>query len=425
MKSAAVATLVLLLAHTPASAQQPLTLEQAERIALGNHPQIRASELGAAAAGEVVRETRSVYFPTVFGNLTAVNAQDGSRIAAGGLNNPIIYDRFAGGLTVNQLLTDFGRTRELVQAASLTADAQARNVETRRADVLLRVNRAYFNVLRAQAVSRVAEATVAARQLVVDQVSALAASNLKSSLDVSFARVSLGEAQLLLIQARNDVSGSFAELAAALGSSQATEYALADVDISAAPPEDEAALAAAALRSRPEIAVERAIVDAADSLAAAERALFLPSVIAVGTFGTIPYHQFGLNSRYAAVGFNVNVPLTTGNLFAARRSEAVLKADAERQRLRDLENQVARDVRVAWLDARSARQRLDLTNQVLEQASQALDLAQARYDLGLSSIVELTQGQLAKTRAEIDQASARYEYEGRIAALKYQTGTLR
>ena len=425
MKSAAVASLVLLLAHTTASAQQPLTLEQAERIALGNHPQIRASELGAAAAGEVVRETRSVYFPTVFGSLTAVNAQDGSRIAAGGLNNPIIYDRFAGGLTVNQLLTDFGRTRELVQAASLTADAQARNVETRRADVLLRVNRAYFNVLRAQAVSRVAEATVAARQLVVDQVSALAASNLKSSLDVSFARVSLGEAQLLLIQARNDVSASFAELAAALGSSQATEYALADVDISAAPPEDEAALAAAALRSRPEIAVERANVDAADSLAAAERALFLPSVIAVGTFGTIPYHQFGLNSRYAAVGFNVNVPLTNGNLFAARRSEADLKADAERQRLRDLENQVARDVRVAWLDARSARQRLDLTNQVLEQASQALDLAQARYDLGLSSIVELTQGQLAKTRAEIDQASARYEYEGRIAALKYQTGTLR
>jgi outer membrane protein len=82
-------------------------------------------------------------------------------------------------------------------------------------------------------------------------------------------------------------------------------------------------------------------------------------------------------------------------------------------------------VRVAWLDARSSFQRLDLTNQVLEQAAQALELAQARYDLGLSSIVELTQAQLAKTRAEIDQASARYDYQARLAALKYQSGTLK
>jgi outer membrane protein len=80
---------------------------------------------------------------------------------------------------------------------------------------------------------------------------------------------------------------------------------------------------------------------------------------------------------------------------------------------------------VAWLDAHSSFQRLDLTNQVLDQASLAQELAQARYDLGLSSIVELTQAQLAKTRAEIDQASARYDYQARVAALKYQSGTLK
>jgi outer membrane protein len=425
MRIAGLAAATVLLSHTPAFAQQPLTLKAAEQMALANHPQIRASELGAAAAGEVVREARSAYFPTVYGSLTGVNAQDGSRIAAGGLNNPIIYDRFAGGVTVNQLLTDFGRTRELVNAASMSADAQERNVDTRKADVLFRVDRAYFNVLRAQAVRRVADATVAARQLVADQVSALAASNLKSSLDVSFARVSLGEAQLLLVQARNDLSASFAELAAALGSATVTEYALEEADVPAAPPQDDALFAAEALRNRPDVAAERANVEAAASVAAAERALVLPSVSAVGTFGSIPYHQIGLNSRYAALGFNVNVPLTNGDLYAARRSEAALRADAERQRLRDLENQVSRDVRIAWLDAQSSFQRLDLTNQMLEQASLALDLAQSRYDLGLSSIVELTQAQLAKTRAEIDQASARYDYQARTAALKYQTGTLK
>ena len=74
---------------------------------------------------------------------------------------------------------------------------------------------------------------------------------------------------------------------------------------------------------------------------------------------------------------------------------------------------------------RAAFQRLDLTNQLLDQATQALDLAEARYNLGLSSIVELTQAQLNKTRAEIEQASARYDYQARIAALRYQTGELK
>ena len=95
------------------------------------------------------------------------------------------------------------------------------------------------------------------------------------------------------------------------------------------------------------------------------------------------------------------------------------------QNLRDLENLVARDVQVAWLSAQTAFERLDLTNQLLQQSTDALDLAAQRYGLGLSSIVELTQAQLNQTRAQIEQATARYEFQSRTAALRYQTGSLR
>ena len=85
---------------------------------------------------------------------------------------------------------------------------------------------------------------------------------------------------------------------------------------------------------------------------------------------------------------------------------------ARRRRIRRFAiSKIARDVTVAWLDARTAYQRLDLTTQLFAQASDTLDLAQARYNLGLSSMVELTQAQLNKTRAEIEQATARYEYQ--------------
>ena len=82
-------------------------------------------------------------------------------------------------------------------------------------------------------------------------------------------------------------------------------------------------------------------------------------------------------------------------------------------------------MRVAWLNANTALQRLGVTAELLQQATQALDLAQARYDLGLGSIVELSQAQLNKTSAEIVSTSAKYEYQIQRAVLDYQTGALR
>jgi outer membrane protein len=418
---------LLLMASTAVWAQgvPPLTLRDAEQRALQNHPQIRAVEYSALAADETVHQVRSAYFPTVYASVTAAQAESGSRIAAGGLNNPLILDRFATGFSVGQLITDFGRTQDLVQTFGLRADAQRRDVDGRRADVLLQVDRAYFNARRAQAVQRVAEETVNARQLVVDQVTALAASNLKSGLDVSFARVNLAEAQLLLVQAQNDVQAAFASLSAAMGFFQSSDYDLAEEPLPPEPPPDSADLLAQALRERPDVVSERLSGQAASAFANAERALSLPSISAVASAGMTPYRQFGLEGRYSAVAVNVSVPVTTGGLLSARHAEASLRARAAEQRVHDLENRVARDVRTAWLDARTGFLRLDLTQQLFAQASDAADLAQARYDLGLGSIVELSQAQLRKTQAEIEQATARYDFQIRIAVLKFQTGVLK
>jgi outer membrane protein len=57
-------------------------------------------------------------WPTAVANLTGVDSQDNSRITAGGLNNPIIYQRAAAGVTVSQLITDFGRTPNLGASAN-------------------------------------------------------------------------------------------------------------------------------------------------------------------------------------------------------------------------------------------------------------------------------------------------------------------
>ena len=407
------------------TAAQPLSLQQAEQLAIATHPQIQAAEYSAEAADEVVRAARSAYYPTAFASLTGADATTGSRIAAGALNNPIILGRVAGGVAVNQMVTDFGRTSALVSSAALRADSGRHDVDRHRADVLLQVDRAYFLALRAQAVEKVAEDTVAARQLIVDQVTAQAASGLKSGLDLSLARVNLSEAQMLQLQARSDVETAFAALTAALGRSDAASYALSETPLPPPPPLDAEALVTVALQDRPDIIAERISEQAAAKFADAEGALRFPSVSLALAVGAAPYHEIGISEHYSAAGINLTLPITTGGLIEARQAAAALAAKGEEQRLRDLQDTVAQDVRAAWHDAQTAFQQMDLATQLLAASSDAADLAQARFDIGLGSIVELTQALLSKTRAEIAVGTARYDYQIRTAVLKYQTGQLK
>jgi len=279
--------------------------------------------------------------------------------------------------------------------------------------------------LRAQAVLTVAEQTVHARQLVADQVKALTDSKLKSALDLSFARVNLAEAKLELANAHNDVRSAMAEFSAALGFQTQGDFQLAEEPLSPNLSQDLNDLIVEAIRKRPELASLRAEVGAAEHFARAEKDLSLPTISTAGSFGYIPVHQSALTDRYAAIGINVNIPIFNGRLFLARQTEAELRARAAAQNVKDFENRVARDVRVAYLNAVNAYERLGLTAQLLDQAKLALNLAQSRYDLGLGSIVELSQAQLNETSAELVSTRAKYDYQARRAVLAYQTGTIR
>jgi outer membrane protein len=402
-----------------------LTLTEAQKLAIQNNPQFTAARLTAAAAYQVPTQIHSAFEPSFFGNLTGVGADGGSRLAAGGLNNPVVYDRLGTGLAVSQLITDFGRTGNLVASAKLRAQAQDQVTETTRADILLAVSRAYFAVLQAKSVLQVAEQTVQARQLIAEQVGALTQAKLKSQLDLSFANVNLADARLLLASAQNDIASAQAQLAEAMGLPGQTAFTLEEEPLPAPLPDQIRPLLDAALQNRPELANLRLQESAAQRFAQAEHDLYYPNIGVVGTAGFVPTGQVQIPGRYGAIGVNVTIPIFNGGLFKARHAEAELKARAAAQDITAEENRVIRDVRTAWLNATTAYDRLGLTQQLLEQANLALQLAQSRYELGLSSIVELSQAQLNLTSAQISSASAKYDYQNQSVLLAYQTGTLR
>jgi outer membrane protein len=402
-----------------------LSLKDADALALKNNPAISVARLSALASEQVTREARSSLWPQADANLTAVDARNNSRITAGGLNNPIVYNRAAGGFRVSQLITDFGHTTNLVASARLQAKAEAQNAVATKEEVLLAVDQAFYNALQTHAVLRVAEQTVASRQLLSDQVSALTKSKLRSDLDLSFANVNLAQAKLLYLDALNNDKASMAALSAILGFPTLEAFDLVnDTAPLAPPPLDVDPLIAAAFAQRPEILALEFQSESAEKLHQAEHDQFYPTISALAVFGDSPVRDDRIYGPYAAAGVNVEIPVFNGFLYSAKSREADLRAQATRQRLVDLRNRISRDVRTSWLAASTAFDRVSVSEQLLAQANQALDLAQTRYKLGLSSIVELSQAQLQQTQAEIGNAQAGYEYRMALSALRYQTSGL-
>jgi outer membrane protein len=403
-----------------------LTLQEAHEAALRSHPQISVADLKALAARQVTRQFQSAFFPTLSANAVAVGtANDNTRLSAvGALNNPAIYDRNAEGLILSQLITDFGRTANLTGSAKLRAQAEANNAQATREQILLAVDGAFFSALQAQSVTRVAEQTVGARQLFLDQVSTLATNNIRSALDVSIARVNVEDGKLLLSKALNDVHAAFAQLANLMGLREQKTYRLVEQPL---PPELSTNISEyvqLALRSRPDLLSLRNSQEAAFKFARAERALHYPTLSAVGSAGVVPIGNSALGDNYAAGGVILTLPLYAGGLYSARQQEAELRSQAAAESLRDLENNVVRDVRIAWLNAQNALDRLRITAELLENTKQSYELAQARFNNGISSIVEFNLAQLNLLSAQIAYADTQYEYLVRRSALDYQTGSL-
>jgi outer membrane protein len=409
-------------AQTPT---EPMSLSQAETVALANQPRMMAAQLRAHAAAARVSEARSAYFPTATFNATGVLVADtGTSTAAGALTTSSLSDRFAYGGQLTQLVTDFGRTSALVGSSRSNFQAQEDFATLTKAQVRLNVREAYFQVLGAEAVLRAAQAAQSNRHLVARQLDALAQNELRSTVDVNFAEVLASEADLAVVRAQSEVAQQRAHLTTTIGATKTISAPLVEPSAPDALPPDPDALQSAAQNQRADLNAAEAQQHASQQFAAAEKRLSYPSLGLGGAAGQIPYHDHTLHDNYAAAGFNLNIPIFNGGLFAARRTEAESEANARANDVKEIHLEVTEQVRNSWQRANAAFQSLSVTARLVAQSKEALRLAQARYDAGLGSIVELNEAQVNETSAEISAADANYTYLSRRAELDFAAGLL-
>jgi len=429
VSSTAVAAVPKGIAARPESVMQPpaLTLADAERLALANHPDIKVSRFDEFAADEAVKVARAGYEPQVLGTAVQGFAPGGTRIAAyNTITDPTIVQRTSFGVGVQQYITDFGRTGDLVAAAEFDVRAQTAATDRSRDTVLLRVTEAFFDVLRADALLVVAQQTAQERRTLLHLVATLQRAGLRSTLDVAIASRDVSTADQLVLEGRNRRLDAFAQLTEAIGSADYSMYRLADVSTLPPVPANFQALQDAALRNNPDLLQARATGQAAASRVLASGRLSAPTITGYGFFGGSPFREsnVALASPYAAAGINLTVPIFTGGSIAAQERQARDEAAAADQAALATRNRLVRDVRIAYEDVKTARGNVDLSRRILQTADVALHDTNVRYRIGLNSIADVSEAELQRTEAAIAQTNAIYDFIVQEANLEFAVGVI-
>jgi len=403
-----------------------LGLRQAVEIALHKHPVIQEGGANLKAATARTEQTRSLYLPQIYAN--ANSAAGSGRInprflVGGGLLQPNL-SAYTAGVIANQRIYDFGYTKDLVESSKLSEQALGQDVTARQAFTVLNVERAYFNSLKRRRIVQIAEETVRERGAIKSQIEALYRQQLKSKLDLDLVQVELTNAESLLVRARNDLKASFADLNRAIGFVGREDYVLEDLSVAPRPQRTLESLITDSL-SHPELQRAKGMTASAEARVEAMKKQYLPTVSAIASAGE--YDTFDSNrdvktGGWWSAGAMVSMPLFTGFLIENQVREARAQQDAAAAGTTHIEQALTQQVTNAYLDTVTFIQQIKLTQEQVKTAQEALQLAKQRYKLGLGSVVEVTQSEVALTAAQTRLAEAQYDYKIAEVTLAYAAG---
>ena len=406
-----------------------LTLGDAISTALENHPILHSSEFAVQSAEARVKQAQSPYYPQIGGAGIQTNGSLRSNAflrPSGSLIQPNQSDATVG-VTASQLLYDFGQTKYRVESQRADRARIEKEAVARRADVILGVLRTYLSVLKRKRLVQIADETVRERDTIKQQVDTLYRHQIKSKLDLGLVQVQLSDAEFAVIQARNDLSSAFAELNHAMGIEGVPSYELEDVSVEVTRPDLLDSLLSEAQSRRPELLALKERVRTAENRIKAASSQHYPIFQVVGSAGDTehisdrPLLQEG---GWWGAGAIVSVPFFTGFLIQNQVAEATSqKREAESIYLALLQD-IQLQVKENFLAMVTLIQQVKVAQAQVEIAREALGLARQRYKLGLSSIVEVTQSEVAVTAAETRLAETQYNAKIAEAQLRYAIGAM-
>jgi outer membrane protein len=423
---------------SPSPTGKLLTLEDAVRIGLDNHPRIRSANERIGSQEAILGQQMSAYYPTVSLNNQYRGSYTGSAIAG----NATAGENYISQTLFSMTLYNFGKREGTVQAARETLGAVQQDYATTVQDTALAIKTAYYTYLATQAFVDVAKGTVRNRELLVRQARGFFEVGTRAKIDVARAEANLYNAQAGLIQAENAVKIAWVTLRNAMGAPRLPEQPVAEDGPEVELSMDLAQARDIAYETRTELKSFEAQKRASDQLIAVARRGHLPDLTfdaaagwrhqsnEIQRFGSGAtatnrhLNTFPLQPAWAA-GIVLNIPIFDGFRTTQRVEETLHNYYNVTAQEEDRRQQIALEVEQSYLRVVETQERIKATESAAAAAKENLDLAQGRYQVGVGSIIEVTDAETLYTSAQIDYVSTVYQYKIADAQLARAMGDTR
>lgn len=399
-------------AASPAAAAggKILKLEEAVAIALENHPKIKAAKEKVGAQQAVLGQQMSGYYPTV----SLSNSYRTTTASGTTTTSQEAFDVFSSRANFDMTLYNFGKREGAVQSARETLGAVGYSYRTTAEEVVLAVKQAYYGYLQAKALVRVREETVRGRELIVRQARGFFEVGTRPKIDVARAESNLYNAQADLIAAENAVKVAWVTLKNAMGVPDLPEQPLAEeLTITKVPISLERAKEMA-FAERPELKDFESQKRAQDQKIATARREHLPDIIFHADYGRQNTSRSGdtfpLQNNWS-VQLNLSIPIFNGFNTTNKVEESLHNYYSVKAQEEDKRQQVALEVEQSYLKLQEAQERIKATQAAERAAKENLDLANGRYQVGVGSIIEVTDAQTLHTDAQTNHIRSLYDYK--------------
>jgi outer membrane protein len=405
---------------------RPLTADEAARIALANQPNIVAAQANILAAQGRTEQARSGLLPSV--SLSAgynrVNTLDAS--GNGGGPNTVGISTATGynsSVTIRQLIYDFNRTRDTVRQNRALERAANANLTRTQFDTILQVKQAFYTYVQNVRLIGVNESNLRNQQAQLALAEARAKSGLGAPIDVVRAQTNVAAAILNLNLAQNVAATSRVNLALLMGIDPRTPIQASDAPEPGFEATDINLLTQRAFNLRPEILQAQANIEAAKLSIGIAKTTNAPSIAATLSLSSRDVGNIPPRNDFATLGASINWTPFDSGLTSGRVREARANYDSARTQLTLAQLNITSDVAQAYVNLRTAEQRVVSAAAQVTNALEGVRLAEGRYRAGVTTFLEVTDAQTALVTAQTNQVNANSAVDQARAALARAIGT--
>jgi outer membrane protein len=404
---------------------EPLTLQDAVKLALERNPEVLIAKEQLAELKGTIKEVKAGAFPQISAEGTSMRMRDPSILNSGSFENvpqefkdalvPVGTNLFDIAVTVKQPLYTAGKVRTAIRLAEKSLQEKTDTLEAVQRQVTFRVFQAFQNILVVEENLSVTRETRQQWQEHLQQAQNRYKQGVATEIDVLRSEVNVSNIEPELIRAENRLS----QARSALNNLIVTDLAaptkiVGKLEYHAIPVPDLEELERQSLEALPEIRAAQLQCEEAKltlSLANAQNKLNIDMDGRFGYSTKEPRNIFNSEFSRWSVTFNFKLPLYDGGRKAGQVEQALSRLRSVEQNLAQLKNNVRLEIKLARDEMISAARAIAAAQLNVTQAEKVLTMMQANYQFGAATTLDIVDSQAALTQAQNARIIAVYSYE--------------